>query len=483
VAKAVNLMATQHVHRLPVVSDDRALLGIVTAGDIVRYLARAGPAASGPAAVADQTADEGSAARVVTERERLTEADRVVSLGFLAGSIAHQVNNALTPMRLSLGRLASFELSRRPLSAEQLHRIELLQDVREGVERIEQIICELKAFSHTDGPCRAVDVSAVLEVAIGLAAHEIRHRARLVCEYAAVPPVRAKPAELRQVFLNLLVNAAQATPEGEAHVNEIRVTTRTDDHGRAVIEIKDTGTGIPSDVATRIFEPFFTTRSERTGLGLGLTLSRDIVSALDGEITIDSVVGKGTTVRVALPPCDADTVSSGLPNEAQPDPTAPCERRRILIVDDDRPVAAAIALELGVHDVVVAESGREALEILRHDKGFDVILCDLMMPEISGIDVYEALRLLDPALLDRVVLMTGGAFTARARQFLAEVHTPILEKPFHPGQLQAIVHTLEHRRKLADGRASRYAAPAGYSRSGGATSGKRSAAGRSSRRR
>jgi DNA-binding NtrC family response regulator len=123
------------------------------------------------------------------------------------------------------------------------------------------------------------------------------------------------------------------------------------------------------------------------------------------------------------------------------------ERKRILIIDDDRPVAAAIALELGAHDVVVAESGREALEILRHDKSFDVILCDLMMPEVSGMDVYESLRLVDPALLGRVVLMTGGAFTKRAGQFLAEVDAPMIEKPFHPGQLHAVVNALDQRRE------------------------------------
>ena len=443
VAKAVSLMATKHTHRVPVVSDDGVLLGIVTAGDIVRHLARSGAPDAAPA----DLPGEGSARDA--ERERKTETDRLVSLGFLAGGVAHQINNALTPMRLSLGRLASFELSRRPMSPERLHRIELLQDVREGVARIERIIRELKAFSHIDdSPSRAVDVSALLEVAVGLAAHEIRHRAQLVCDYAAVPLVRAKPAELRQVLLNLLVNAAQAIPEGEAHMNEIRATTRTDEHGRAVIEIRDTGTGIPPDVAARIFEPFFTTRPEGKGLGLGLSVSRDIIAALDGEITVDSVVGKGTTIRVALPPCYEDAVASGAPDEV-PDPAATSDRRRILILDDDRPVAAALALELEEHDVVVAESGREALEILRHDQDFDVILCDLMMPEISGMDVYESLRLLNPTLQGRVVLMTGGAFTARARQFLATVDAMLIEKPFHPGQLHAVVHALEHRRERA----------------------------------
>ena len=395
-----------------------------------------------------EAADVRSNAEHATERVRLTESDRLVSLGFLAGGIAHQINNALTPMRLSLGRLTSFELSRRPLTEERLHRVELLQDAREGVARIERVLRELKAFSHTDDDCprSPLDVSALLEIAVGLAGHEIRHRARLVCDYGPIPPVRAKLAELRQVFLNLLINAAHAIPEGQAHLNEIRVITCTDDQGRAVIEISDTGTGIPPDVIVKIFEPFFTTGG--TGLGLGLAVSRDVIASLDGEITIDSIVGKGTSVRVALPASD-EIVVHDASNASVSDPIEPSERRRILIIDDDRPVAAAIALELDVHDVVVAASGREALGILRRDKNFDVILCDLMMPEVSGIDVYESLRLVDPNLLGRVVLMTGGAFTARAGQFLSEVDVPVIEKPFHSSQLHAVVNALDHRRELA----------------------------------
>ena len=112
------------------------------------------------------------------------------------------------------------------------------------------------------------------------------------------------------MFVNLLVNATQAMPEGEAHINEIRVTTRTDELGRVVIEIKDTGSGIPPEVSNRVFEPFFTTRRTGEGLGLGLAVTRDVIAALDGEITIDSVVGKGTTVRIALPATEFSTQGS-----------------------------------------------------------------------------------------------------------------------------------------------------------------------------
>ncbi len=424
---AIDLMTSRRVHRVPVVSDDGILVGIVTASDIVRFLARsAGGRPPSPEEVA-----------------RTNEAERLVTLGFLARSLAHQVNNALTPMRLSLGRLTSFELSRRPMSAARLHRIELLQDIREGLERVERVVRELKTFSHVeDTPRRPVELAEVLDSAIALADHEIRHRARLERDYRTVPRVDARAADLRQVFLNLLINAVHALGEGEAHINEIRASTWTDEHGMAVVEITDTGSGIPPDALPRIFEPFFTTQPTGAALGLGLAVTRDLVRALGGEIAVDSVVGRGTSIRIALPACDADEPARSSEDERDRS-TARGRRRRILIVDDDRPVAAAIALELGEHDVVVAESGREALEILRTDKAFDVILCDLMMPEVSGMDLYETLRLIDPALQARVVLMTGGAFTRRASTFVSMVEAPVLEKPFEPGQLRALLDTLD----------------------------------------
>lgn len=177
-----------------------------------------------------------------------------------------------------------------------------------------------------------------------------------------------------------------------------------------------------------------------------LALSRDVVASLDGEIMIDSIAGKGTTVRIALPPTHEIVEAAGATEMAAVSAATTARRRRILIIDDDRPVAAAIALELGVHDVMVTESGREALELLRRDKDFDLILCDLMMPELTGMNVYEALRTLDPSLLERIVLMTGGAFTPQARRFVADVNAHVLEKPFQVGELRSLVEATPHRR-------------------------------------
>ena len=189
---------------------------------------------------------EAEAALKQSER-RLVEADRLAALGSLAGGVAHQINNALTYVRFNLGRLITLELSRKPVTPVRLHRLELLQDIREGTGRIERVISELKHFSKVDeGPGGPIDVPALLGSVARMAAHEIRHRAELVFDSKEVPAARAHEGGLRQVFLNLLINAAQAIPEGEAHMNEIRLATRTDAGGRVVVEVTDSGRGIPA---------------------------------------------------------------------------------------------------------------------------------------------------------------------------------------------------------------------------------------------
>lgn len=394
--------------------------------------------------IADMTIKREAETALAQSQLRLAEADRVAALGSLAGGVAHQINNALTYVRLSLGRLISLELSRRPLTPVRLHRIELLQDVREGFMRVERVVKELKSFTKfEDAPVGPVDLVSLLDAVVHRGQQELHDRARIVAEIGTLPPARGNAAALRQVFSNLLLNAAESMPESESDRNEIRLSARADPHDRIVIEVADNGIGVAPELLPRVFDPFFTTKSGR-GIGLGLSVCHDIVTALGGAISADSVQGKGTTIRVTLPtmPLDRKTPIAR-PRTTQSRETNPARASaRILIVDDDRPVAAAIALELSHYDVVVADSGREALDILRRDKDFDVVLCDLMMPEVTGMDVFETLRTEDPTLLDRFVFMTGGAFTARARAFLAQVSNERLEKPFHPQALDALVQRL-----------------------------------------
>ncbi len=373
---------------------------------------------------------------------RRIEAERMAAMGALAGGIAHQINNALTAARLCLGRLVSFERAQRPHTPQGLHRIELLQEAREALSRIARVAQELRSFSRVETEAaELVDLREVLDGVVRITAHELKHRARVVVELSELPPVRGSETALRHVFLNLVLNAAQSIPEGYAHLNELRLTASEAPGGQVMVEITDTGVGIPPDQLSRVFEPFFTTRPTGQGLGLGLSTCRETVAAHGGTIAMDSEVGTGTRVTVTLPAADhrerravtCDPVAREVEDQ---------RRTRVLIIDDDRPVAAALALELTEHDVVVAGSGREALEILRRDTRFDAVLCDVMMPELSGIDLFHWVQPIEPQLAKRFVFMTGGAFTARAQRFLAEIDNPRLDKPFPTSELLDVIAAL-----------------------------------------
>ena len=244
-------------------------------------------------------------------REQLMVAERMASVGTLAASIAHEINNPLSAvvanLELALRRLEGASLSVDDLRAE-------LRDAHEAAHLVRQIVRDVRVFSRggdeRPGP---VDVRQVLDSTARMAWSEIRHRARLHKQYDDVPPVWATDARLGQVFLNLIINAAQAIDVGRADANRVRLATRTDAEGRAVVEVADTGTGIPGEQLQRIFTPFFSTKPPGTGTGLGLSISSRIVKELGGELRIDSRVGRGTTVTVILPPATALGARSAAP--------------------------------------------------------------------------------------------------------------------------------------------------------------------------
>lgn len=258
-------------------------------------------------------------ARDLTERKRLEAqlvmADRLASVGRLAATVGHEINNplafVLANLELSLERLGAGAVD-----AERAGEIaEMLREAREGAERVRHIVRDLKVFSRGDTEERAaVDPRRVIDSCANMAKGEIRPRARLVKRYGATPRVLANEARLGQVLLNLLVNAAHAIPEDAPEVHEITVTTSTDERGRVVIDVRDTGSGIPDEVKKHIFEPFFTTKTGGLGTGLGLSICQNIVAALGGEITVESEVGRGTAFRVVLPPApDSEPPASRLP--------------------------------------------------------------------------------------------------------------------------------------------------------------------------
>jgi PAS domain S-box-containing protein len=368
---------------------------------------------------------------------RLLQADRMVSVGTLAAGVAHEINNPLAYVVANLG-YAVDELRRAPSGAAPVSDvIEALVEAQEGADRVRRIVRDLKVFSRADEERQTmVSVEALLESSISMAANEIRHRAQLVRDFGGVPAVRANDARLGQVFLNLLVNAAQAIPEGHAEHNQIRVATRTDDAGRVVVAIGDTGCGIPPAVSARIFDPFYTTKPIGEGTGLGLAICQSIVTALGGEIQVESEVGVGTTFRVVLPV----GVAPAAADEPVAAPQVAVRRGRILLIDDEAMVARAVKRMLALHHEVEIElQAPRALARLVAGEQFDVVLCDLMMPEMTGMDLYHELQLRVPAAIPRLVFLTGGAFTPAAREFLEQIPNRRLEKPVDSGLLGAAI--------------------------------------------
>jgi len=373
---------------------------------------------------------------------RLNHAERLATLGTLSAGLAHEVNNPLAFVLLSV------ELAERALAASSagappkpgaLSAAEALADARTGAERIQRIVEHLHAFARPgEGERTRVNPRVALDRAVKLAQHQLEHRARLVRSYVKLPEVLANEAQLGQVFLNLLVNAAQALDEGAADRNEVRITTRVDPEGRALIEIADTGRGMSPEELTRAFDPFFTTKA--AGLGLGLALAQSAVRAVGGELTAESIAGRGSTFRVRLPPAPPD-VEPEAPH--RPRRASSAERLRILVVDDDANFGRSLGIMLGFdHEVLLLQHARLALEQIREGLTFDAVLCDVMMPEMTGEDFFEELERVAPELCARVIFMTGGAFTPAMRAFLERVPNPRITKPFRSTELEELLRAL-----------------------------------------
>jgi PAS domain S-box-containing protein len=382
--------------------------------------------------------------RDVTEQTRaraqLMVSDRMASVGALAAGVAHEINNPLAAvlanLEFAVDVVGDVALEAGP-SVQLSDLQDILRDTREAADRVREIVKDLKIFSRAQEDKRgAVDVRRVMESSVRMAWNEIRHRAQLVKQFEPVPLVEGNESRLGQVFLNLVVNAAQAIPEGKADRNRITVVTHTDALRRAVIEVHDTGPGIPRDVLKNLFTPFFTTKPAGVGTGLGLAICHRIVTGMGGEISVASTLGEGTVFRVTLP--GARIEPSPPPPRRTVQPAA--RRGRILLVDDDHLIAVTVRRALSAeHDVTALERAQDALDRIATGERYDVILCDVMMPSMTGIEFYERLSRELPDQAARIVFLTGGAFTTTARNFLDEVSNARMEKPFEVRALRALI--------------------------------------------
>lgn len=364
----------------------------------------------------------------------LLMSDRMIAMGTLAAGVAHEVNNPL-----------AFILTNLDLLSEEVRDSEkagkLVRAISEGVVRIRDIVRNLKSFSRPDDRLTPVDITEIVELSLTMADNEIRHRATVKRDYRAAPKVTANKTRLGQVFLNLLINAAQAIREGRSNENEICVLIDQNENGEVVVQIKDSGCGMSEQTLKRAFEPFFTTKPLGEGTGLGLAMCHGIIRGLGGRINVESEYGRGSTFTVVLPPSDGKEQAHA--NEVVSAIVSESKGAKVLLVDDEVELTAALTNGLKKdHMPQSVNSAMAALDLLEREKEFDVIFCDLMMPDMSGVDFYEQVKKRFPHLADRIVFITGGAFTSRTQEFLHEVPNMILEKPFGMRDLREAIQCM-----------------------------------------
>jgi two-component system cell cycle sensor histidine kinase/response regulator CckA len=374
-----------------------------------------------------------------TMEARLRQTERLVSLGTLVGGVAHEINNPLSYLLNNIDFLERHLGSGRPdpdLST-------ALHEARDGARRIQDIVGTLNEHARPSlGDSQPVDLNAVVRSALRILDNRIRHRASVETELGQIPHVKAHP-RLVQVAVNLICNGIDAMPDRPTAENRIVVRTFSRADNEVVLVVSDNGEGMLPNILGSIFDPFFTTKGPGGGTGLGLYLCHRLVTSFGGTIAVESTPGSGSRFTVVLHTAgakDAPRVAA----EPEPPPL-----QGVLIVDDEPLVARSLTRVMNGSEVSVVSSAAAALEACR-TRDFDLIVCDVMMPEMDGIAFYEALAERRPHLRHRVVFMTGGAFSERARRFLATVSNATLSKPFTYRQLYEAAMDIAARSSVDD---------------------------------
>lgn len=370
-------------------------------------------------------------------REALEDAGRHAALGQLAAAVGHEINNPLTYMRLNA------QLLHEELIDGKLHQgsVEMAAEILDGVGRVAHIVAELRRFATApmSGGVAPFEVAAAVEAALSIVSPQVRQLAIVRSSVAPGSVVLGYESKLTQVLVNLVMNAAHALEDATAAkpLIDLLVVVR---EGKVLIEVQDNGAGMTPELMQSLGDPYFTTRSSRGGTGLGVFVSREIVEAMGGSLTYESKLGKGTTARVTLP-LFADKMPEPIVRveEAPIDRSGVVERRAVLVVDDEVTVARSIARRLKGHEVMVATSCSQAAQILRSNVRIDVVICDVLMPGESGLDVFESVKAARPALSHSFAFMTGGIFTQSIEERIRATQLPCFAKPIEPGLLETFI--------------------------------------------
>ncbi|HEX4337046.1 MAG TPA: response regulator [Polyangiaceae bacterium] len=382
-------------------------------------------------------------AQDVTQRRllegQLLQADRLSALGTLAAGMAHAINNPLSYTLLNLEHVAR---RMRAFAAGNDYYAEArvrLAEAHDGADRVAKVVRQMRTLSRARGSGPgAVDVRAVLENVLAMIGNEIRYRGQLVTRFETVPKVWAREGELDQAFLGLLLYVARSRPEEISQGREISLFVGQDANG-ALIRVSDDGPPLDAEMRARLLDPFASGET----MGLGLAMCNAIFTGLGGHMDVESAPGLGTMFSVSLPASGADVAQDSQKRPSFPPgpPLGPLETRlRVLVIDDDPGVSSTLRAMLELHHQVTSvESAREGLRLLLGEERFDIAFCDLVMPEVSGIDLYCALELNRPEATKRIVFMTGGVFTPEAEKFLARVPNLRIEKPFSLSRVEQLL--------------------------------------------
>ena len=407
--------------------------------------------------------------RVFLERARREQAasreetDRLALLGTVAAGVGHEINN---PLAFAMGNLEIIAEAMPALRAEivdllgpsatreqreglgrLMHRFDdmggLLADSRAGVERVRMIVRNLRSLSTRPGERRErLDLLKVVDASVSMVRGQIKGRSMLVRTYGDSAQVFGDEGQLCQVFLNLLANAGQSMCAEQFETNRIDVSTRVEVEW-VVVEIRDTGRGMSKTQQNRIYEPFFTTKGAEGGTGLGLSISKDIVAAHGGRIEVQSEPERGSVFCVYLPLAKSETEGRVASSAPPPASTVRDGRPRVWVLDDEPMVGQVISRSLQNRcDVWVALAPRELFARLEAGDVFDALCCDLMMPEMTGMEVRARIAAAWPHLLSRIIFVTGGPATPEGVAFISQPGVPVLDKPFDVETLRSAVQSI-----------------------------------------
>ena len=367
-----------------------------------------------------------------TQREALFQAEKVAAMGQLLAGVAHELNNPLSTI-VGYTQLLLMRAEPGPTA-------EHLEKIAKSAERCTRIVTNFLALARQYPPERQLTrLNQLVDDAVELLAYSLRiDNVEVVRRLAPdLPQLWADPHQIQQVIVNVLTNAHQAL-RGVSMRRRLVLTTRHERTAdRVVLEIADSGPGVPAEIAGRIFDPFFTTKAPGQGTGLGLSLCRGIVDGHNGVLRLEATPGGGATFVIELPvgaPAEADAAQRA---EARLD-EAPV--KTILVVDDEPDVAELLAeaLRLDGHRVDTANSGTAALDRLL-DRSYDLVFSDMKMPGMSGVELYEEVARRRPGLERRIIFVTGDTLNPVTKQFLDRTGAVSLSKPFDVDAVRRLV--------------------------------------------